>query len=93
VFDVPCVGGDPPVLVSDLVGSGPEHLMDDEWPLPRWCELVSVLAALNSSEEQVPDLELASVHVALVVALHLVECSSATSHASSSWSIASSSVT
>jgi hypothetical protein len=51
VFDVPCIGDDPPVLVQDLVCSGPEHLVDDEWPLPRWRELVSVLAALNSSKD------------------------------------------
>jgi hypothetical protein len=68
VFDVPCVGDDPPVLVLDLVGSGPEHLVDDEWPLPRWRELVSVLAAMNSSEDQVSDVELVRAHVALVVA-------------------------
>jgi hypothetical protein len=36
----------------------PEHLVDDEWPLPRWRELVSVLAALNSLEDQVSDVEL-----------------------------------
>jgi hypothetical protein len=35
VFDVPCVGDDPPVLVLDLVSSGSEHFVDDEWPLPR----------------------------------------------------------
>jgi hypothetical protein len=68
VFDVPCVGDDPPVLVLDLVGSGPEDLVDDEWPLSRWRELVPVLDALNSSEGQVSDVELARSHVALVVA-------------------------
>jgi hypothetical protein len=36
VFDVPCVGDDPPVLVLDLVHPWSEHLMDDEQPLPRW---------------------------------------------------------
>jgi hypothetical protein len=36
VFDVPCVGDDPPVLVLDLVCPWSEHLMDDERPLPRW---------------------------------------------------------
>jgi hypothetical protein len=30
VFDVPCVGDDPPVLVLDLVCPWSEHLMDDE---------------------------------------------------------------
>jgi hypothetical protein len=51
-----------------FVGSGPEYLVDDEWPLPRWRELVLVLAALNSLEDQVSDVELARPHVALVVA-------------------------
>jgi hypothetical protein len=55
VFDVPSVEDDPPVLVSDLVCSGLEHLVDDERPFPRWCELVSVLAALNSSDNQESD--------------------------------------
>jgi hypothetical protein len=68
VFDVPCIGDDPPILVLDLVGSGLEHFVDDEWSLPRWCELVPILAALNSSEDQVSDVELARAHVALVVA-------------------------
>jgi hypothetical protein len=68
VFHVPCIGDDPLVLVSDLVRSRSEHLMDDERPFPRWCELVSVLAALNSSEDKVPNVELAGPHVALVVA-------------------------
>jgi hypothetical protein len=36
VFDVPCVGDDPPVLVLDLVCPWSEHLVDDEQPLPRW---------------------------------------------------------
>jgi hypothetical protein len=36
VFDVPCVGDDPPVLVLDLVSPGLEHFVDDELPLPRW---------------------------------------------------------
>jgi hypothetical protein len=68
VFDVPCVGDDLPVLVLDLVCSGSEHLVDDEQPLPRWCELVLILAALYSSEDQVSDMELAGVYIALVVA-------------------------
>jgi hypothetical protein len=68
VFDVPCVGDDPLVFVLDLVRSWSEHLVDDEWPLPRWCELVPVLAALNSSEDQVFNMELARMHVALVIA-------------------------
>jgi hypothetical protein len=68
VFDVPCVGNDPPVLVLDLVSSGPKHLVDDEWSLPRWRELVPVLATLNSSEDQVSDVELVWAHIALVVA-------------------------
>jgi hypothetical protein len=57
MFDVPSIGDDSTVLVS-------HH----ERPLPRGRKLVPVLAALNSSEDQVPDLELASAHVALVVA-------------------------
>jgi hypothetical protein len=68
VFDVPRIGDDSSVLVSDLVCSGSEHLVDDERPLPRGCKLVSILAALNLSEDQVSDMELARVHVALVVA-------------------------
>jgi hypothetical protein len=68
VFNVPCIGDDPPVFVLDLVRSGSEHLVDDEWPLPRWCELVPVFAALDSLEDQVSDVELARAHVALVVA-------------------------
>jgi hypothetical protein len=67
MFDVPCVGDDSSVLASDIVCSGSEHLVDDERPLPRGRELVSILAALNLSEEQVSDLELTRAHVALVV--------------------------
>jgi hypothetical protein len=67
VFDVPHIGDDPFVLVPDLVCSGSEHLVDDEQPLPRGQELVSILTALKSSEDQVPDLELAGVNVTLVV--------------------------
>jgi hypothetical protein len=37
-------------------------------PPPKGDELVSILIALNSSEDQVYDLELARAHVALVVA-------------------------
>jgi hypothetical protein len=59
VLDVPRVGDDPPVLVMDLVCLWSEHFVDDERPLPRWRQLVSVLAALNSSENEVPDVELA----------------------------------
>jgi hypothetical protein len=69
VFDVPCVGDDSPVLVPDLVGFGSEHLVDDEWPLPRWCKLVLNLAALNLSGDQVSDVELARAHVTLVIVL------------------------
>jgi hypothetical protein len=68
VFDVPCIGDDPPVLILDLVGSGPEHLVDDERPLLRWRELVPVLTALNSSEDEVPDVKLVRSRIALVVA-------------------------
>jgi hypothetical protein len=68
MFDVPRIGDDSSVLVSDLEGSGSKHLMDDEWPLPRRRELVSILAALNSSEDQVPHLELAGAYTELVVA-------------------------
>jgi hypothetical protein len=67
VFDVPHVGDDPSVLVSDLVCSGSEHLVDDERTLPRGRELVSILAAMNLSKDQVPDLELTSAYIALVV--------------------------
>jgi hypothetical protein len=42
--------------------------VDDEWPLPRWRELVSVLAALDSSKDQVSNVELARTHVALMIA-------------------------
>jgi hypothetical protein len=41
--------------------------MDDERPLPRWRQLVPVLAALNPSENEVADMELARAHVALMV--------------------------
>jgi hypothetical protein len=58
----------PPVLILDLVGSGPEHLVDDERPLLRWRELVPVLTALNSSEDEVPDVKLVRSRIALVVA-------------------------
>jgi hypothetical protein len=68
VFDVPCVGDDPPIFVLDLECPRSEHLVDDERPLPRWRQLVPVFAALNPSENEVADLELARVHVALVVA-------------------------
>jgi hypothetical protein len=67
MFDVPHVGDDPTTLVSDLECSGSEYLVDDERPLPRGRELMSILAALNSSEYQMPDLELASAYVVLVV--------------------------
>jgi hypothetical protein len=68
MFDVPRIGDDPPVLVSDLVCSVSEHLVDDERPFPWWCELVTVLAALNSLENKVANMELTRSHVALVVA-------------------------
>jgi hypothetical protein len=68
MFDIPCVGDDSSVLVSDLVCTRSEHLVDDEWPFPRGRELVSILAALNSSEDQVSDVKLARANVALVVA-------------------------
>jgi hypothetical protein len=68
VFDVPCVGDDPPVLVLDLVRPWSEHLVDDEGALPRWRQLVPVLAALNPLENEVADMELVWAHVALVVA-------------------------
>jgi hypothetical protein len=68
VFDVPCIADDPPVLVLDLVRPWSEYLVDDEGPLPRWRQLVPVLAALNPSENKVADMELKRTHVALVVA-------------------------
>jgi hypothetical protein len=58
----------PPVFILDLVCPRSEHLVDDKRPLPRWRQLVSVLAALNPSENEVADMELARAHVALVVA-------------------------
>jgi hypothetical protein len=66
VFDVPYVGDDPPVLVLDLVRPWSEHLVDIERPLPRWRQLVPVLATLNPSENAVADMELAQVHATLV---------------------------
>jgi hypothetical protein len=57
VLDVPRVGDDPPVLVLDLVHPWSEHLMVDERPFPRWRQLVPVLAALDSSEHKIPDVE------------------------------------
>jgi hypothetical protein len=67
MFDVPCVGDDPPVLILDLVRPWSEHLVDDERPLPRWRQLVPVLAALNPSENKITDMEHARAHVVLVV--------------------------
>jgi hypothetical protein len=67
VFDVPHIRDDSSVLICNLVRSGSEYLVDDEWPLPRGRELVSILAALNSSEDQISDMELARTHIALVV--------------------------
>jgi hypothetical protein len=88
VFNVPCVGDDPPVVVLDLVHPWSEHLVDDERPLPRWRQLVPILASLNPSEDEVADMELARAHVALVVepnaCWYLALHSSATSRASSS---------
>jgi hypothetical protein len=46
--------------------------VNNERPFPRWCELVSVLAAMNSSEDQVSDVELARAHVALMVASYIL---------------------
>jgi hypothetical protein len=69
VFNVPCVGDDPPVLVLDLVRPWSEHLVDDERPLPGWRKLVLVLAALNSSENEVSDVKLGPTHLSLVVVL------------------------
>jgi hypothetical protein len=37
--------------------------VDDERPLPRWRQLKMVLAALNPSENEVADMELALVVV------------------------------
>jgi hypothetical protein len=68
VFNVPRVGNDPPILVLDLVCPWSEHFVDDERPLPRWRQLVPVLATLNSSENMVSNVELARAHVTLVVA-------------------------
>jgi hypothetical protein len=67
VFDVPCVGDDTPILIMDLVRPWSEHLVDDERPLPRWRQLVPVLAALNPSENKITDMEHARAHVVLVV--------------------------
>jgi hypothetical protein len=68
VLDVPRVGDDPPILVLDLVCPRSEHFVDDERPLPWWGQLVPILAALNSSEHEISDMELTRTHVALVVA-------------------------
>jgi hypothetical protein len=68
MFDVSQVGDDSSVLVLDLVCSRSENLMDDERPLPRGRELASILAALNSSEDHVSNVELARTYVALIVA-------------------------
>jgi hypothetical protein len=68
VLDVPCVGDDPAILVLDLVRPWSEHFVDDDPPHPRWRQLVPVLVALNSSEHEVPDVELVWAHVELVVA-------------------------
>jgi hypothetical protein len=68
VLDVPSVGGDSIIFVSDLKRSGLEYLINDEWPLPWGRESASILATLKLSKDQVPDLELAGAHVALVVA-------------------------
>jgi hypothetical protein len=73
MFDVPRVGDDPTVLVSDLECSRSEYLVHDERPLPWGREFVSILAALNSSEDQIPDLELAGAYVTLVVASGLID--------------------
>jgi hypothetical protein len=42
--------------------------VDDERPLPRWRQLVLVFAALNSSDNEVANVELARAHVPFVVA-------------------------
>jgi hypothetical protein len=68
VFDVPSVGDDSAVFVSDLECSRSEYLVNDEWPLPWGRDLVLILAILNSLEDQVSDLELMATHVTLVVA-------------------------
>jgi hypothetical protein len=68
VFDVPSVGDDSAVFVSDLECSRSEYLVNDEWPLPWRRDLVLILAILNSLEDQVSDLELMATHVTLVVA-------------------------
>jgi hypothetical protein len=59
VFDVPHVSDDPPVLVLDLVRAWSEYFVGDERPLPRWRQLVPVLATLNLSENEVANMELA----------------------------------
>jgi hypothetical protein len=68
VFDVPSIGDDSAVFVSDLECSRSEYLVNDEWPLPWRRDLVLILAILNSLEDQVSDLELMATHVTLVVA-------------------------
>jgi hypothetical protein len=67
VFDVPSIGDDSAVFVSDLECSRSEYLVNDEWPLPWRRDLVLILAILNSLEDQVSDLELMATHVTLVV--------------------------
>jgi hypothetical protein len=68
VFYVPCIRDDFVVLVSEVECSRAEHLVDDERPFPRGCELVPVFVALDSSKHQVTDLELAASYIALVIA-------------------------
>jgi hypothetical protein len=68
MFYVPRVGDDSVVLKSDFVGSRSKDLVDEEWPLPQGCELVAILATLNSSGYKISDSELAGTHVALMVA-------------------------
>jgi hypothetical protein len=66
----------PAVLVLKFECSWSEHLIDDEWPLPRGRELMPILVALNSSEHLVTNLELSVVHVALVLAVQSLLVSS-----------------
>jgi hypothetical protein len=68
VFYVPCVQDDSVVLVPELECPWSESLISDDCPLPWGCELVLILVALHSSENQVSDLELVASHVLLVIA-------------------------
>jgi len=51
LLDVLGINKDLTVNGLELLGTWPEHLHDDVWSLPRWRELVAVLAALDEAED------------------------------------------